>query len=90
MRNKAKFAMLTGWMLPFVALAVLLSRWMIDILIPTLKGGNFDALYDRHNFRYLDTAALCAAIGFVWFAGVVLWWTKKYMSVNAVRGPEAA
>ena len=81
MRNKFKFAMLTGWLLVFAAAAIVLGRWMIDILIPTLKGGNFDALYDRHGFRYLDTAMACGFVGFAWFGAVMVWWTRKFMDV---------
>jgi hypothetical protein len=85
MRHKLQFLFLTGWVIVFAVVAALLGRWVIDILIPTLKGGNFEALYDRHHFRYLDATLACTVVGFAWFAAMVCWWTKKYMEMSAAR-----
>jgi len=47
----------------FIAI-VLLGSWVIDILIPTLKGANFDKQYEINgNFRYLDYACVSFFVG---------------------------
>ncbi|MFD2167420.1 helix-turn-helix domain-containing protein [Thalassotalea euphylliae] len=58
-----------SWLVAFAASSVLFGLWIVDILIPTLKGGNFDELYEMHgNFRYLDYGGVCFFLGFVLLA----------------------
>jgi len=53
-----------SWMIAFLIAVVLLGSWVIDILIPTLKGADFDNQYEINgNFRYLDFACISFAIG---------------------------
>lgn len=56
-----------GWMLFLSLSIILLGAWVIDIVIPTLKGADFNNQYEIHgNFRYLDVATISFIIGFVW------------------------
>ena len=55
-----------GWIAAFAVSSVMFGMWIVDILIPTLKGANFDAQYELHgNFRYLDFGGISFAIGFI-------------------------
>jgi len=66
MKKQISLLMLTGWLIPTALAIVFFGRWIVEIVIPTLKGGDFDALYDLHQVRYLDTTVVCTAIAFVW------------------------
>lgn len=77
MKKHAKLFLFTGWLLPVALALTFFARWIREIVVPTLKGGNFDQLYDLHGVRYLDTTLLCTVIAFVWFAGVFCTWTKR-------------
>lgn len=56
-----------GWMLFLSLSIILLGAWVIDIVIPTLKGADFNNQYEIHgNFRYLDFATFSFIIGFIW------------------------
>ena len=67
MKSSPSRARQMGWVAPLLAAAVVFGAWMVQIAIPTLKGGNFDTLYDQHGgFRYLDIAGALFAVGFVW------------------------
>jgi hypothetical protein len=58
MKKLLQFITLTGWLLPTAVAAIYFGRWIKEIVIPTLKGGNFVQLYDLHRVRYLDTTHL--------------------------------
>jgi len=56
-----------GWILFLSLSIILLGAWVIDIVIPTLKGADFNNQYEIHgNFRYLDFATMSFIIGFIW------------------------
>ncbi|AOT10619.1 transcriptional regulator [Pseudoalteromonas luteoviolacea] len=55
-----------AWLMAFAAASLFFGMWIIDILIPTLKGADFNQQYELHgNFRYLDFGGTCFVIGFV-------------------------
>jgi hypothetical protein len=64
MKKQIDFLFLTGWLIPVGVALVFFGRWITEIVIPTLKGGNFDQLYDLHRVRYLDTTLACVVIAF--------------------------
>ena len=66
MKKQIHFLLLTGWLIPVGVALVFFGRWITEIVVPTLKGGNFDQLYDLHRVRYLDTTLACAVIAFAW------------------------
>ena len=68
---------LTGWLVPAALGILFFGRWLTDIVVPTLKGGSFDQLYDRHGIRYLDTTLGCVLVAFAWLAFVVIRWAGK-------------
>ena len=69
-----------GDRLPIAAIVALIyfGRWITEIVVPTLKGGNFDQLYDLHQVRYLDTTSVCLAIAFAWVAVGVFRWARRH------------
>ena len=76
MKKQLHLFLLTGWLIP-VALALLFfGLWIIDIVIPTLKGNSFDQLYDFHQFRYLDSTLGCISVALVWLTLVVIRWAR--------------
>ena len=77
MKRQLHFFLLTGWLIPAGVALVFFGRWLVDIVIPTLKGGNFDQLYDLHQIRYLDTTLLCTVMAFMWVAGAILTWARR-------------
>ena len=76
MKSQLRFFLLTGWLIPAGLAIVFFGLWIIDIVIPTLKGGSFDQLYDLHQIRYLDTTLGCTAAAFVWVALAVFSWAR--------------
>ncbi|MCF6439708.1 helix-turn-helix domain-containing protein [Pseudoalteromonas luteoviolacea] len=55
-----------AWLLAFAGASLFFGLWIIDILIPTLKGADFNQQYEMHgNFRYLDFGGVCFIAGFV-------------------------
>src|SRR6185295_8510619 len=48
MKRQLHFFLLTGWLIPAGVALIFFGRWITEILIPTLKGGNFEQLYDLH------------------------------------------
>jgi hypothetical protein len=76
MKKQIHLFFLTGWLIPVALGFLFFGRWVIDIVIPTLKGGNFDQLYDSHQFRYLDSTVVCISLALVWLTLVVLRWAK--------------
>lgn len=77
MKRQLRIFFFTGWLIPVALALVLFGRWITDIVIPTLKGGNFDELYDLHGIRYLDTTLACLTLAFVWVTFVVFRWARK-------------
>ena len=49
-----------------------MAGWIRDILVSTLKSGDFDRLYGLHGIRCLDTTLACATLAFVSLAVAVL------------------
>jgi transcriptional regulator with XRE-family HTH domain len=55
-----------AWLIAFTMSSVLFGAWIVDILIPTLKGADFNHQYEIHgNFRYLDFGGISFFIGFI-------------------------
>ncbi len=77
MKQNWKTAVYTGWLLPFLFAATFMGLWIVDIVVPTLKGGNFNALYDLNKIRYLDISLGATIIGFTWLSYVVIRIAKK-------------
>ena len=82
MKNQIRFFLLTGWLIPVGIALVYFGRWLTEIVIPTLKGGNFDQLYDLHQVRYLDTTLFCSVLAFIWASLAVLRWAKRQLPTN--------
>jgi hypothetical protein len=78
MKKQIHFLLLTGWLIPVGVALVFFGRWITEIVVPTLKGGNFDQLYDLHRVRYLDTTLACIVISFTWVAIAVFRWARRY------------
>ena len=72
MKKQIHILSLTGWLVPAGIALLFFERWITEIVIPALKGGSFDQLYDLHHVRYLDTTLACTAIAFAWVGIVVL------------------
>jgi len=81
MKKQIRFFLLTGWLIPTGVALIYFGRWITEIVVPTLKGGNFDQLYDLHRVRYLDTTSVCLAIAFAWVAIGVFRWAKKHTNI---------
>lgn len=77
MKTPIRFFSLTGWLIPTGIAVVYFSRWITEIIIPTLKGGNFDRLYDAHNVPYLHVTIWSILIAFAWVAAIALSLAKK-------------
>ena len=89
MRRHLHFLFLTGWLIPAALALLYFGRWIIDIVIPTLKGGSFDQLYDLHRVRYLDATLIFAASAFIWATLAVCRWAQKQVAVVSVS-PEGS
>ena len=58
-----------SWLAAFALSSVFFGLWIVDILIPTLKGADFNQQYEIHgNFRYLDFGGLSFSAGFLLLA----------------------
>ena len=77
MKKLLQFITLTGWLLPTAVAGIYFGRWIKEIVIPTLKGGDFVQLYELHRVRYLDTTQACIIIAFIWLTLVVFQLTRK-------------
>jgi hypothetical protein len=77
MQTPIRFFSLTGWLIPTATAGIYFSRWIIEIVIPTLKGGDFDRLYDSYNVPYLHATLWSVLIAFGWIATIALWFAKK-------------
>ena len=59
-----------AWLVAFAISSVFFGLWVVDILIPTLKGADFNQQYELHgNFRYLDFGGISFFVGFL-FLGI--------------------
>jgi len=77
MKKQIQFFLLTGWLIPVGVALVYFGRWITEIVVPTLKGGNFDNLYDLHRVKYLDTTLACIVVAFIWVAFAVIRWARR-------------
>ena len=77
MKKQIQFLILTGWLIPVGVALVFFGRWITEIVVPTLKGGNFDQLYDLHQVRYLDTTLACTVIAFGWATVAVFRYARQ-------------
>jgi hypothetical protein len=77
MKKLLQFITLTGWLLPTAVAGIYFGRWIKEIVIPTLKGGDFVQLYELHRVRYLDMTQACIVIAFTWLTLVVFQLTRK-------------
>lgn len=77
MKRNIQLFLLTGWLLPVAIALTFFGRWITEIVIPTLKGGSFDQLYEFHQVRYLNTSLGCTVIAFAWVALVMFKWAKR-------------
>jgi hypothetical protein len=78
MKTRLRFISLTGWLVPGALAMVYFGRWIKEIVVPTLKGGNFDHLYDIHQVSYLHVMQWSMCIAFSWVALIALWFAKKH------------
>lgn len=83
MKRQIHFLFLTGWLIPAAVALLFFGRWIIEIVIPTLKGGDFDQLYDLHRIRYLDMTVICTAVAFVWATLAVCQWARRQVLRSA-------
>ncbi|MCD6049106.1 MAG: DNA-binding protein [Verrucomicrobia bacterium] len=77
MKKQIQLFLLTGWLIPIAVALLFFGRWITEIVVPTLKGGNFDQLYDLHQVRYLDTTLVCTVVAFIWATAAVFKWARK-------------
>lgn len=77
MKTPIRFFSLTGWLVPTAIAGIYFSRWIREIVIPTLKGGNFDRLYDSHNVPYLHATMWAILLAFAWVATIALWFARR-------------
>ena len=78
MKTQIRFISFTGWLVPIALALVYFARWISEIVVPTLKGGNFNHLYDIHRVSYLHTTIWLVCSAFVWVALVVFWFARKH------------
>jgi transcriptional regulator with XRE-family HTH domain len=72
-----------AWLVAFAISSICFGLWIVDILIPTLKGADFNQQYEINgNFRYLDFGGLSFCIGFL-FLGLNV--SLEYFSSKRLR-----
>ena len=71
MKKPMHILLLTGWLLPVAIALAFFGLWITEIVVPTLKGSNFDQLYDLHHVRYLDTTLTCTVSACVGVSAIV-------------------
>ena len=55
-----------AWLVAFAFSSVFFGLWIVDILIPTLKGADFNQQYEINgNFKYLDFGGISFFVGFL-------------------------
>ncbi|GLX79872.1 hypothetical protein tinsulaeT_32120 [Thalassotalea insulae] len=58
-----------AWLVAFALSSIFFGLWIIDILVPTLKGADFNQQYEIHgNFRYLDFGGISFFVGFLFLS----------------------
>ena len=82
MKPLLKFTLLTGWLIPAAFALWYFSRWIREIVVPTLKGGSFDQLYDLHRVSYLHVTTWTMLPAFAWATLVVLVVARKFISAK--------
>jgi len=80
MKKQIHLLFLTGWLIPVGIAILFFGRWLTEIVVPTLKGGNFDQLYDSHQVRY--TTLVCIVVAFVWVSLAVFRWARCQVQAN--------
>jgi len=53
MKTRIRFISLAGWLVPVALALIYFARWIREIVVPTLKGGDFNHLYEVHRVSYL-------------------------------------
>ena len=55
-----------AWLVAFALSSIFFGLWIVDILVPTLKGADFNQQYEINgNFRYLDFGGISFFVGFL-------------------------
>ena len=80
MKKQIHLFLLIGWLIPAGVSTLYFGRWITEIVVPTLKGGNFDQLYDLHRVRYLDVTLVSISIAFLWATFAVISWARQRLS----------
>jgi hypothetical protein len=80
MKKQIQYILLTGWLIPTGVALLFFGRWIREIVVPTLKGGSFNQLYDFHQVRYLDITLACTLIAFGWATVAVWQWAKRQIN----------
>ncbi|NQZ23250.1 MAG: helix-turn-helix transcriptional regulator [Colwellia sp.] len=81
-----------AWLVAFAVSSVFFGLWIVDILIPTLKGADFNNQYEIHgNFRYLDFGGISFFVGFIFlgFNVFVDFINSKKVSKGSTKGADA-
>jgi hypothetical protein len=86
MKTRIHFISLTGWLVPVALVLIYFARWIKEIVLPTLKGGDFNRLYDIHGVPYLHVTQWLACVAFVWVALIVFWLAGKQSRVSDAKG----
>ena len=73
-----------AWLVAFAFSSVFFGLWIVDILIPTLKGADFNQQYEIHgNFKYLDFGGISFFVGFLFLGlNVYLEYLSKKRLLN--------
>ena len=77
-----------AWLVAFAFSSVFFGLWIVDILIPTLKGADFNQQYEIHgNFRYLDFGGISFFFGFLFLGLNVLleYFSRKSLVKNSAN-----
>ena len=87
MKKPIRFFSLTGWLIPTAVAVIYFSRWITEIVVPTLKGRDFDRLYDSYNVPYLHATLWSVLIAFAWVAAIALWFARKQIATGQDGSP---
>lgn len=82
MKQSLRITAYTGWLIPFLIAASFMGFWIVDIVVPTLKGGDFNRLYDFYGIRYLDISLCATVIGFTWLSCVVVRLARQVIRIK--------
>ena len=83
MKTQIRFISLVGWLVPVGLALIYFGRWIKEIVVPTLKGGDFDHLYDIHRVHYLQATQWLGCVAFVWVVLIVFWLAGKQSRFSA-------